>query len=105
MAGASTTGARLAQAMAVTESFTSPAASCASTLAVAGAMTIASAPSASSTCAICWSSSRAITSSTTGRWVSEAKVSGVTNCAAAGVMATSTMAPRSASRRTRLTAL
>ena len=35
----------------------------------------------------------------------DAKVSGATNCAAAGVIATSTAAPRSASRRTSATAL
>ena len=100
-----TIGARLAQAMAVTASPAMPAARWAMVLAVAGAMTSASAPSASSTCAICWSASSAITSSTTGRWVSAEKVSGVTNAVAAGVMATSTIAPRSMSRRTSETAL
>ena len=72
---------------------------------MAGARTIASAASASSMCAICWSASSSMTSSTTGRWVSDSNVSGPTNRVAAAVIATSTTAPRSPSIRTRLTAL
>ena len=53
-----------------------PAARTASRLAVAGAMTIASAASASSMWAICCSPSSSSTSSTTGRWVRLSNVSG-----------------------------
>ena len=105
MAGATTTGARLAQAMAVTGLLAIPIASSASTLAVAGATTTASAASASSMCAICCSASRSRTSLTTGRCVRLAKVRGVTKAAAERVSATSTVAPRSMRRRTRSTAL
>ena len=84
MAGATITGARLAQAMAVTASPTRPAASSPSRFAVAGARTIASAASASSMWAICWSASSSNTSSSTGRWVRLAKVSGPTKRVAAG---------------------
>ena len=105
MAGATITGARLAQATAVTALPTRPAASSPMRFAVAGARTIASAASASSMCAICSSASSSMTSATTGRWVSDSKVSGPTKRVAAGVIATSTTAPRSPSSRTRLTDL
>ena len=77
-----------------------PTASSTSRLAVAGAMTIASAPSASSTCAILRVVVDAMTSLTTGRWVGDEKVGGVTKPVAARIIATSATAPRSAKGRT-----
>ena len=105
IAGATITGARLAQAMAVSASSTRPAASSPMRFAVAGANTMASAASASSMCAICCSPSSSMTSATTGRWVRDSKVRGPTNRVAAVVIATSTTAPRSPSIRTSVTAL
>src|SRR5207245_2993434 len=86
MAGATTTGARVASTVADTTSSVSPRASFASICAVAGAITSRSARSPSVT----WGSSYGVCAShmsvTTGCWERARRVRGETNWAAADVM-------------------
>ena len=63
------------------------------TLAVAGAMRMASAASARATCSILNSEAKSNISVTTGRRVMLRSVSGVMNLVAASVITTSTLAP------------
>jgi len=103
--GASSTGARVASASAVTASSAMPAAMRAQRSAVAGAITTISAASASWMWPIFSSSVSENRSVNTGRRVSAWNVIAVMKCWARGVIATSTMAPALSSSRTNSAAL
>jgi hypothetical protein len=103
--GASSTGALVASATAVTASSASPAARRASVLAVVGAMIIRSAASATWMCPIVASSVRLNRSVNTGRPLRAWNVSAPTNSVARAVMQTCTVAPALMSRRTSSAAL
>ena len=105
IAGATTTGAEVARAVAVTTSPASPPAIAPSQCAVAGATTIASAVSATTMWPIRPSGSRSSSSVSTGWRESAANESGPTKRVAAGVSITATSAPSARSRRSSSTAL
>jgi len=100
MAGASTSGARAARSTVVRRSSAIPFASLPSTFAVAGAITIASAWSASRMCPISDSCVRLKVSVATGCPESVCRVSGVTNCCAPALMMTGARAPAPTRSRT-----
>ena len=105
IAGATTTGAEVARQAAVTVSLAIPFAIAPSQRAVAGAITSASAVSATTMCPIRRSGSRPRTSVSTAWPERASKVSGPTNAAADGVSMTMTSAPSARRRRTSSTAL
>jgi hypothetical protein len=100
MAGATTTGARVARRTVVSRSSAMPAAILPMTSAVAGATTSTSAVSASRMCPISDSCVRLNVSVATGFRDRACSVRGVTNCCAPAVMTTCTRAFRPTSRRT-----
>ena len=93
IAGAMTRGAAVASAVAVSRLSEMPSASLAMVLAVAGAMTMASARVARSMWPTCSSVGASNMSVNTGRWVRAAKVTVEMRRAALSVRMTSTMAP------------
>lgn len=105
IAGASTSGARLARHNVVTRSSAMPAASRAISPAVAGAITMRSAQRASSMWPIAASAAGSHSDERTGWPESAWKVVGPTNSRAASVITTRTSAPASRRRRTRSAAL
>jgi hypothetical protein len=100
IAGATTTGARVASSTVVSRSSAMPCAILASTFAVAGATSTTSAVSASRMCPISDSSVRSNVSVPTRFPDSVWSVSGVTNSRAALVITTRTVAPACRSWRT-----
>ena len=102
IAGATTTGAPVARAVAVTTSPDSPAAIAPSQCAVAGATTRASAVSATTMCPIRPSGSSASTSVSTAWRDSASNDSGPMNAAAEGVSIATTSAPSARSSRSEL---
>ncbi len=100
MAGANATFARVASSTVVTISSAIPTAALAITSAVAGAITIASALSASLICPISDSCVSENVSVATGLALSVCSVSGVMNSVALRVIITRTFAPALTSRRT-----